>query len=112
MLLQGQLAGRWPDSVLELEADGKTTMARNKFDDFPVLGGWGRRPLVELATLRLQNLFNIQIKNWGALKPPDDRCLTQLGGCAVVDAGGETVYSWVDQGFCDVPDFHDLIEAL
>jgi hypothetical protein len=112
-LLQGQLAKRWPDSVLELDeaADGSATVKRNKFDDFPLFGGWGRRPL-ELATLRLQNLVSIQFKNWEALKPAEDRCLTQLGGCAVVGEKGEALFSWVDQGLCDVPDFQDLVEAL
>ena len=109
-LLQGQLAGRWPDTVLELQPDG-VSMARNKFDDFPLLGGWGRRPL-ELATLRLQNLVSIQFKNWDVLRPAEDRCLTQLGGCAVVGAGGQPLFSWVDQGLCDVPDFEVVLEAL
>lgn len=107
-LRQGQLAGRWP-GVLELADDG--SMLRNKFDDFPLLGGWGRRPL-ELATLRLQNLASIQFKYWDELKPVDDRCLTQLGGCTVVGPGGEPLYSWVDQGLCDIPDMMDIIEAL
>ena len=41
------------------------------------------------------------------------RCLTQLGGCAVVGEGGEPLFSWVDQGLCDVPDFElQLLEAL
>jgi hypothetical protein len=35
----------------------------NMFDDLPVVGGWGRRPL-ELATLRLQNMVGISIPNW------------------------------------------------
>lgn len=83
----------------------------NKFDDFPLVGGWGRRPL-ELATLRLQNLVDVQFKHWDALKPVDDRCLTQLGGCAVVGAGGDALFSWVDEGLCDVPDFHELVESL
>ena len=108
-LLQGQLAGRWP-SVLELNSDG-STMARNKFDDFVLCGGWGRRPL-ELATLRLQNLASIQFQHWEALKPVDDRCLTQLGGCALVGGGGEALFSWVDRGLCDLPDLDALAESL
>ena len=76
----------------------------NKFDDFPLVGGWGRRPL-ELATLRLQNLVDVQFKHWDALKPVDDRCLTPLGGCAVVgaavgvavDGAGETVGTGVGE---------------
>ena len=102
--------------------------------------GWGRRPL-ELATLRLQNLADVQFANYDELKPVDDRCITQLGGCAVVDASGEVVkykhwelkptgnlhrcdhwhsrgtlgeaiYSWLDQGLCDIPDFLDVLQAL
>eukprot|EP00586_Coscinodiscus_wailesii_P019026 CAMPEP_0172517656 /NCGR_PEP_ID=MMETSP1066-20121228/286885_1 /TAXON_ID=671091 /ORGANISM="Coscinodiscus wailesii, Strain CCMP2513" /LENGTH=332 /DNA_ID=CAMNT_0013299775 /DNA_START=28 /DNA_END=1026 /DNA_ORIENTATION=+ len=109
-LKQGQLAGRWP-AVLELNAENENAIVGNKFDDFPLLSGWGRRPL-ELATMRLQNLIGIQIKHWDELKPVDDRCLTQLGGCTVVGEGGEAVYSWVDQGLCDVPDMNKLVDVL
>ena len=42
-----------------------------RFDDLPIVGGWGRRPL-ELATLRLQNM-KLSIDNWSELKPADDR---------------------------------------
>jgi len=107
-LKQGQLAGRWP-AVLEL--DGSNNIVGNKFDDFPLFSGWGRRPF-ELATLRLQNLVSIQLKHWDELKPVDDKCLTQLGGCAVVGADGVTLYSWVDRGLCDVPDIEGILEAL
>ncbi|CAE8605102.1 unnamed protein product [Polarella glacialis] len=108
-LKQGQLAGRWPDSMLEIAADG--SIVANKFDDAWLVGGWGLRPF-ELAVLRLQNLIGIQFNNWDALKPVDDRCLTQLGGCTVVGPGGEAIYSWVDNGLCDVPDMNELLEAL
>jgi len=107
-LKQGQLAGRWP-AVLDLAEDG--SILRNKFDDFPLLGGWGRRPF-ELATLRLQNLVGIQFANWDALKPDNDKCLTQLGGLTVVGPGGEPVFSWVDQGLCDIPDMNEVLDAL
>jgi hypothetical protein len=107
-LLQGQLAGRWP-AVLELGPNN--SILKNKFDDFPMLSSWGRRPF-ELATLRLQNLIGIQFKNWDALKPDEPQCLTQLGGCAVVGGGGEPLYSWVDRGLCDLPDFQELIDSL
>merc|ERR1740139_704121 len=93
-LKQGQLAGRWP-AVLSFDSEGM--VVANKFDDAPLVGGWGRRPF-ELATLRLQNLVGLQIKYWRELKPVDDRCLTQLGGCAVVGPGGNALYSWVDRG--------------
>jgi hypothetical protein len=107
-LKQGQLAGRWPE-VLELGQDGK--IVGNKFDNFPLLSGWGRRPF-ELATLRLQNIVDIQMKHWGDLKPVDDRCLTQLGGCTIVESDGKAVYSWVDQGLCDVPDMNQVVKLL
>jgi len=107
-LKQGQLAGRWP-SVLEL--DGEGNVEGNRFDDTPLVSGWGQRPF-ELATLRLQNLASLQLKHRDELKHVDDRCLTQLGGCCVVGTGGEAVYSWVDRGLCDVPDMEDILECI
>jgi len=104
-LQQGQQKGRWP-APLELSADG-STIIENAFDNTPLVSGWGLRPF-ELATMRLQNLI-MQGQNWDVLKPVDDRCLTQLGGCTVVSAGGEAVFSWTDQGLCDVPDFEDIL---
>ena len=68
-LKQGQLAGRWPE-VLTLDENG--SVLKNKFDDTPVVAGWGVRPF-ELATLRLQNLVSLQLKNWDELKHVDDR---------------------------------------
>ena len=110
-LKQGQLSGRWP-KILELDERDQNTILANKFDDAPLgIGDWGRRPF-ELATLRLQSLIGIQIKHWAELKPVDDRCLTQYGGCTVVEKGGNAVYSWVDRGLCDVPDMHDISEVL
>lgn len=110
-LRQGQLAGRWP-TVLELDGKDSDSIVGNKFDDAPLgVGAWGRRPF-ELATLRLQSLVGIQIKHWSELKPVDDRCLTQHGGCTVVGKGGNAVYSWVDRGLCDVPDMHDLLDVI
>ena len=50
--------------------------------------------------------------HWSELKPTDDRCLTQLGGCVVVGKQGEALFSWVDNGICDVADFDDMIAAL
>lgn len=107
-LKQGQLFGRWPQ-VLDIADDGN--VVGNKFDDFPLLSGWGRRPF-ELATLRLQNLVDIQIKHWDELKPVDDRCLTQLGGCTIVSDDGVPIYSWLDTGLCDIPDFDKLLSEL
>lgn len=109
-LKQGQLAGRWP-TILQLD-DQDGSIVANKFDDAPLgLNEWGRRPF-ELATLRLQNLIGIQIKHWSKLKPVDDRCLTQHGGCTIVEKDGTAVYSWVDRGLCDVPDMNEILEEL
>jgi len=111
-LKQGQLAGRSAGplpSILNLGADG--AILGNRFDAFPIVGSWGLRPL-ELATLRLQNLAGVQAAHWDVLKPTDDRCLTQLGGCAVVGPKGDPIFQWVDGGLCDVADFEDLIAAL
>jgi len=110
-LKQGQLQGRWP-SVLELDDKDQQRILSNKFDEAPLgLNEWGRRPF-ELATLRLQSLIGIQIQNWSKLKPVDDRCLTQLGGCTVVEPDGTAIYSWVDRGLCDVPDMDNVLEAI
>ena len=103
---QNELAGRTP-AALTLGADG--AIVANKFDNVPL--DWGVRPF-ELATLRLQNLKDVQLAHYDELKPADDRCLTQLGGCAVVGPGGAPLYSWVDRGLCDVPDFEALLEAI
>ena len=108
-LKQGQIAGRWPDTLLELNAEGE--IVANKFDTTPLVSNWGVRPF-ELATLRLQNLASLQLKNWDDLKYVDDRCLTQLGGCCVVGEGGNALFSWVDQGLCDVVDMHHVLEHI
>ena len=85
---QAQRAGRFPEP-LELAADG--SIAKNRFDDTPLVSDWGVRPF-ELATMRLQNLI-MQISRYGELGPKDPRCLTQLGGMVVVGAGGEPEYA-------------------
>ena len=45
----------------------------------------GSRVALELATLRLQNMLGISIKNWNELAPNEDALdagvLTQLGAC-------------------------------
>eukprot|EP00554_Chaetoceros_debilis_P005445 CAMPEP_0194075358 /NCGR_PEP_ID=MMETSP0149-20130528/2390_1 /TAXON_ID=122233 /ORGANISM="Chaetoceros debilis, Strain MM31A-1" /LENGTH=368 /DNA_ID=CAMNT_0038755815 /DNA_START=40 /DNA_END=1143 /DNA_ORIENTATION=- len=83
----GQMKGRWPNTALELdESTGEVKV--NKFKELPYVGSWERRPL-ELATLRLQNMMDISIKNWKDLAPTETALkagvLTQLGGCVVVD---------------------------
>lgn len=104
---QAQQRGRAP-TPLKLAADG--SVVANAFDDAPLVGGWGRRPF-ELATMRLQSLV-MQAQEWGKLKPADPRCLTQLGGCTVVGGDGVALYSWVDRGLCDIPDFEEILAAL
>ncbi|CAM9836066.1 unnamed protein product [Heterosigma akashiwo] len=112
-LAQGQAAGRWPGTALVLGAGGE--VVENRFAALPGVGGWGRRPL-ELATLRLQNMVGLSLKDWEALKPSDAALaagvLTQLGGCAVYGPGGEERYAWRDAGICHVARFEDLLETL
>jgi hypothetical protein len=111
-LAVGQKKGRWPDNALEIREDGRIL---NKFDELPVVGSWPRRPL-ELATLRLQSMIGISLKNWKELAPDEEALeagvLTQLGGCIVVDSDGETLYEWKDPGICAVANFEDMIKKL
>ena len=83
------------------------------FDELPVVGDWGRRPL-ELATLRLQNMIGVSLANWDALRPADDQLavLTQLGGLAIGDGAGGLLYEWKDPGICAVCNFEDALDAL
>lgn len=87
----------------------------NKFTDLPVVGTWPRRPL-ELATLRLQNMLDISIKNWKELAPNEKALnagvLTQLGGCVVCDENGNSIYEWKDPGICAVANFEDILEKI
>ncbi|KAG8467714.1 hypothetical protein KFE25_006766 [Diacronema lutheri] len=111
-LAQGQRAGRWPNTALVLdEATG--AVVENKFAALPLVGGWPRRPL-ELATLRLQNMLDISIRNWQALRPEDGhlRVLTQLGGCVVLGADGVPLYEHRDPGICAVCNFESLLSQL
>ncbi len=108
-LLQGEEAGRWPNGVVE--PDGGGGAASNSFSELPLVGGWGRRPL-ELATLRLQNMVGVSLANWRELGAQDDRCITQLGGCALLSADGEVLYEWRDTGICNTAHFEDLLRAL
>jgi hypothetical protein len=108
-LAQGQRAGRWPDMALDVDEAG--AVRRNSFDELPLVGGWGRRPL-ELATLRLQTMLGISLANWGELQPTDGRCLTQLGGVVAVAPDGRTAYEYRDTGICAVADFEEILKAL
>jgi hypothetical protein len=108
-LAQGQRSGRWPNSVLQLDETGSVTS--NEFDNLPLVGSWGRRPL-ELATLRLQTMLGVSLERWSDLQPVDDRCLTQLGGLLVVDDNGRALYEWRDNGICNVADFEKVLESL
>mmetsp|Transcript_42620 Transcript_42620/g.51157 ORF Transcript_42620/g.51157 Transcript_42620/m.51157 type:complete len:307 (+) Transcript_42620:36-956(+) len=111
----GQRKGRWPDTALDLdEVTGEILV--NKFKELPVVGAWPRRPL-ELATLRLQNMMDISIKQWDDLKPSDESLksgvLTQLGGCVIVKrATGEVVFEFKDPGICAVANFEDILEKM
>ena len=112
-LLQGQLAGRWPNNALVLDENG--AIKENKFDSLKYVGGWGRRPL-ELATLRLQNMIGISLRSWADLKPSDDSLaagvLTQLGGCVLITKGEKVPYIWRDQGICHVANFETILKKI
>jgi len=99
---------RWPNTALKLDESG--AVVSNSFDELPLVGSWGRRPL-ELATLRLQTMIGVSLAHWKELGPTDDRCLTQLGGCVLVD-GSEVKYEWKDSGICGTANFEDLLKAL
>jgi len=114
-LTVGQNKDRWPNTALELTDDGKQVQV-NKFTELPVVGDWPRRPL-ELATLRLQSMIGISIKEWERLAPDEEALkggvLTQLGGCIVVDGSTlETIYEWKDPGICAVANFEDIVKEL
>lgn len=111
-LAQGAAAGRWPSNAVEVDVPSGR-VSSNKFDELPLVSGWGRRPL-ELATLRLQNMVGLSLANWDQLKPTDDRCLTQLGGCAVYGPGqpDTPLYEWRDNGICGVANFAQIVKAL
>ena len=106
---------RWPDMALVLdESSGSVTT--NKFTELPLVGSWPRRPL-ELATLRLQNMMDISIKNWKDLAPNDEALkagvLTQLGGCIIYDSvKKEPLFEWKDPGICAVANFEDILEKI
>lgn len=110
----GQRKGRWPDMALILDDDGDKVVT-NKFTELPVVGSWPRPPL-ELATLRLQNMLDISIKNWKELAPNDEALdagvLTQLGGCVVCDENGNAIFEWKDPGICAVANFEDILEKI
>eukprot|EP00558_Chaetoceros_sp_UNC1202_P013715 CAMPEP_0197234046 /NCGR_PEP_ID=MMETSP1429-20130617/1896_1 /TAXON_ID=49237 /ORGANISM="Chaetoceros sp., Strain UNC1202" /LENGTH=384 /DNA_ID=CAMNT_0042692371 /DNA_START=19 /DNA_END=1173 /DNA_ORIENTATION=- len=111
----GQRKDRWPNTALELDEESGEIKV-NKFKELPYVGGWERRPL-ELATLRLQNMMDISIKNWKELAPAqnalDAGVLTQLGGLLVVDSkSGNELFRWRDPGICAVANFEDVIKKV
>jgi len=113
-LAVGTKKGRFPGNAVELDASGNVKV--NKFTELPVVGEWERRPL-ELATLRLQNMVDISIKNWKELAPDEDALkegvLTQLGGCVVVErASGNVLFEWKDPGICAVANFEDILKKI
>lgn len=110
----GQRKGRWPDTALVLDEDSGNVIT-NKFTELPVVGTWPRSPL-ELATLRLQNMLDISIKNWKELAPNDEALkagvLTQLGGCVVCDEKGSALFEWKHPGICAVANFEKIVEKI
>lgn len=114
-LAVGQRKGRWPDNALELDNESGQVKV-NKFKELPYVGGWERRPL-ELATLRLQNMVDISIKNWKDLAPSQEALkagvLTQLGGAVVIDCKSEKeLFRWRDPGICAVANFEDILKEI
>jgi hypothetical protein len=110
----GQKKDRWPNTALELGESGEIKV--NKFKELPYVGGWERRPL-ELATLRLQNMMDISIKNWKELAPTEEALkagvLTQLGGVLVIDSKTEKeLCRWRDPGICAVSNFEDILKNI
>lgn len=110
----GQTKGRWPDTALELNDAGDIKV--NKFKELPYVGSWERRPL-ELATLRLQNMMDISIKNWKELAPTEEALnagvLTQLGAALVIDSKTEEeLFRWRDPGICAVANFEDILKDI
>jgi hypothetical protein len=109
----GMKKGRWPDNALELNDDGSIKI--NKFDELPYVGSWERKPL-ELATLRLQSMIGISLKQWKELAPGEEALqagvLTQLGGCVVCNDKGEALFEWKDPGICAVANFEDILKKL
>ncbi|GAX21266.1 hypothetical protein FisN_1Lh095 [Fistulifera solaris] len=111
-LAVGQRKGRWPDTALELNADGSVKV--NKFAELPWVGSWPRRPL-ELATLRLQSMIGISLSKWKELAPDEAALeagvLTQLGGCLIV-SNDKPIYEWRDPGICAVVNFEDVLKKI
>lgn len=109
----GMKQGRWPDSALVLDDDG--TVKVNNFDELPLVGSWKRKPL-ELATLRLQSMLGISIKQWEELAPDEEALeagvLTQLGGVVVCSDQGEVLFEWKDPGICAVANFEEILMKL
>ena len=110
-LAVGQRQGRWPDTALEMDGDN---VKLNKFTELPVVGEWERRPL-ELATLRLQSMIGISLKNWEDLAPDEEALdagvLTQLGGMLLVD-NDKPIFEWRDPGICAVANFESMLKKL
>ncbi|GAQ86414.1 hypothetical protein KFL_002870180 [Klebsormidium nitens] len=75
---------------------------------FDILGKGYQRPM-ELATLRLFNMFGI-LQKWGEMSPPETRLLTQQGGSIVFD-GEDVVFKHVDSGILKYTDVDALVAA-
>ena len=128
-LTVGNMQERWPMNALEInnavvDDSGTPIMSvKSKFDDLPLVGTWGRRPL-ELATLRLQSMMGISLAHWEELQPNqealDAGILTQLGGCLIIEHNNDNInkgddkvlYDWKDPGICAVANFEDILRKL
>lgn len=112
-LAVGMRQGRWPDSALVLDDNG--SVKANNFDNLPLVGSWKRKPL-ELATLRLQSMLGISLRQWEELVPNEEALeagvLTQLGGLVVCSDEGEVLFEWKDPGICAVANFEEILMKL
>ena len=71
-----------------------------------------RKELLDRIAEAIDAVGQTSIEVREALKPVDDRLLTQLGGCTVVGPGGTPLFNWLDRGLCDVVDFEEVVEAI
>jgi len=96
-LAQGAAKGRFP---ADLPAS-----------TFSPVGTTGLRPF-ELATLRLQNVVQGIIANWGSLAPADPQLTLQQGGTVVVNPRGEVIYRYADEGILVYTPVEEMIASI
>eukprot|EP00931_Biecheleriopsis_adriatica_P079866 TRINITY_DN53206_c0_g1_i1.p1 TRINITY_DN53206_c0_g1~~TRINITY_DN53206_c0_g1_i1.p1 ORF type:complete len:344 (-),score=76.78 TRINITY_DN53206_c0_g1_i1:79-1110(-) len=101
----------WVDAAL---AKGS---AKNRYPSGLTSGAWddlgdqGLRPM-ELATLRLQNMKDGIIANWGDLAPADDQLVVQQGGTVIFDAQKKPLYVYRDAGILTYTPMKEVLLVL